>query len=127
VSGDATATPVVPVLRVLGAREQDQPGIGPRTRAAPTGSRNAHLFSAPFRAAGAERTLGTESEGAAMQAAVGERLVIHSKTVGQPDRHGEVLEVRGEGGAPPYLVRFDDGHETLLYPGADCELEHAAR
>ena len=25
--------------------------------------------------------------------------------------------------------RFDDGHETLLYPGADCELdrEHQAR
>jgi hypothetical protein len=22
------------------------------------------------------------------------------------------------------MVRFDDGHETLLYPGADCELEH---
>ena len=47
-----------------------------------------------------------------MQAAVGERLVIHSKAVGTPDRHGEVLEVRGSDGGPPYLVRFDDGHET---------------
>ena len=61
-----------------------------------------------------------------MQAAVGERLVIHSKQVGTPDRHGEVLEVRGSDGGPPYLVRFDDGHETLLYPGADCELENTA-
>ncbi len=61
-----------------------------------------------------------------MQAAVGERLVIHSKAVGTPDRHGEVLEVRGSDGGPPYLVRFDDGHETRLYPGADCELENAA-
>lgn len=59
-----------------------------------------------------------------MHADVGSRLVIHGKQVGQVDRHGEVLEVRGEGGGPPYLVRFDDGHETLLYPGADCELEH---
>ncbi len=58
-----------------------------------------------------------------MQASVGERLVIHGKQVGQPDRHGEILEVRGENGGPPFLVRFDDGHETLLYPGADCELE----
>ena len=59
-----------------------------------------------------------------MHAAVGERLVIHGKQVGQTDRHGEILEVRGADGGPPYLVRFDDGHETLLYPGADCELEH---
>ena len=34
------------------------------------------------------------------------------------------LEMRGADGGPPYMVRFDDGHETLLYPGADCELEH---
>lgn len=59
-----------------------------------------------------------------MQATVGEHLVIHGKQVGQADRHGEILEVRGADGSPPYLVRFDDGHETLLYPGADCELEH---
>jgi len=59
-----------------------------------------------------------------MHAAVGERLVIHGKQVGQADRHGEILEVRGADGGPPYLVRFDDGHETLLYPGADCVLEH---
>ena len=59
-----------------------------------------------------------------MHATVGERLVIHGKQVGQSDRHGEILEVRGDNGAPPFFVRFDDGHETLLYPGADCELEH---
>ena len=58
-----------------------------------------------------------------MHAAVGERLVIHGKQVGQSDRHGEILEVRGADGGPPYMVRFDDGHETLLYPGADCVLE----
>ena len=34
------------------------------------------------------------------------------------------VEVRGEDGGPPYLVRFDDGHETLLFPGADCVFEH---
>ena len=51
-----------------------------------------------------------------MHAAVGERLVIHGKQVGQTDRHGEILEVRGADGGPPYLVRFDDGHETLLCP-----------
>ncbi|WP_157001686.1 DUF1918 domain-containing protein [Agromyces laixinhei] len=58
-----------------------------------------------------------------MHATVGERLIIHGKQVGQAARRGEILEVRGDEGGPPYLVRFDDGHETLLYPGADCEIE----
>ncbi|WP_395244410.1 DUF1918 domain-containing protein [Agromyces sp. MMS24-K17] len=61
-----------------------------------------------------------------MHAVKGDRLVIHSKQVGQADRHGEITEVRGPDGAPPYFVHFDDGHETLLYPGSDCELEHEA-
>ena len=34
-----------------------------------------------------------------------------------------ILEVRGPEGAPPYLVRFADGHESLVYPGGDCEIE----
>ena len=60
-----------------------------------------------------------------MQASVGDTLVIHGKTVESPDRSGEVLEVHGTDGAPPYLVRFDDGHETLVYPGTDTVIRHA--
>ncbi|WP_127792253.1 DUF1918 domain-containing protein [Agromyces sp. LHK192] len=60
-----------------------------------------------------------------MHAVIGDRLVIHGKHVGEAERHGEVLEVRGAEGSPPYLVRYDDGHEGLLYPGGDCEIEHA--
>jgi hypothetical protein len=58
-----------------------------------------------------------------MRVSAGERIVIRGKTVGNPDRHGEVVEVRGSDGEPPYVVRFDDGHETLVYPGADCVIE----
>jgi len=57
-----------------------------------------------------------------MQAAVGEKVVIHGKTVGSPDRHGEIEEVRGPSGGPPYLVKFDDGHESLVFPGPDCTI-----
>ena len=78
----------------------------------------------PFRRTGRARRTLERAGGATMHAAIGERLVIHGKQVGQADRHGEILEVRGADGGPPYVVRFDDGHETLLYPGADCELEH---
>jgi hypothetical protein len=42
-----------------------------------------------------------------MQAAVGDRLHIHGHAVGDPDRMGEIVEVKGQAGAPPYLVRFD--------------------
>jgi len=63
-------------------------------------------------------------EVAVMQIEVGSRIVIHGARVGSAERHGEVLEVRGEGGAPPYLVRFDDGRESLIFPGADCQIVH---
>jgi hypothetical protein len=58
-----------------------------------------------------------------MHATVGDRLHVHSKRVGATDRVGEIVEVRGSDGHPPYLVRFPDGHESLVYPGPDCVVE----
>jgi hypothetical protein len=46
-----------------------------------------------------------------MTAKQGDRITIHGRTVGAGDRHGEIVEVRGEKGAPPYAVKFDDGHD----------------
>lgn len=60
-----------------------------------------------------------------MQANVGDRLHVHSNTVGARDKIGEIIEVRGADGRPPYLVRFSDGHESLMYPGPDCVIEPA--
>ena len=62
-----------------------------------------------------------------MQAAVGDRLHIHGHTVGDPDRTGEIVEVKGQAGAPPYLVRFDDGHTRLVFPGPDAVIEAGKR
>lgn len=59
-----------------------------------------------------------------MQAVVGDKVCIHSRVVDRPDRLGEVLEVRGAGGEPPFLVRFDDGQERLVFPGPDCVVTH---
>jgi Domain of unknown function (DUF1918) len=59
----------------------------------------------------------------AMQAAVGDRLHVHGKVVGQAEHAGEIVEVHGSGGAPPYLVRFDDGHTRLVFPGPDAIVE----
>lgn len=57
-----------------------------------------------------------------MQASTGQRLRIHGKTVGAPDEEGEIVEVHGDDGAPPYLVKFDNGSERLIFPGPDCEV-----
>ncbi len=58
-----------------------------------------------------------------MKAAVGDQLHVHGRTVEQPDRTGTIIEVRGDNGEPPYMVRFDDGHQGLVYPGGDCSIE----
>lgn len=60
-----------------------------------------------------------------MYAAPGDRLVVHSLHVDGPVRDAEILEVRGEKGAPPYLVRWSDtGHEALVFPGPDATVQH---
>ncbi len=60
-----------------------------------------------------------------MHAQVGDRLHVHGRAVGNADRVGEIVEVRGGEGGPPYLVRFDDGHEGLVFPGPDATVEPA--
>ncbi len=59
-----------------------------------------------------------------MRAAVGDRLHVHGRVVGSPDTTSEIIAIRGPDGAPPYLVRRDDGHEVLVYPGVDTSVEH---
>jgi Domain of unknown function (DUF1918) len=63
-----------------------------------------------------------------MRATAGDRLVIKGHHVGEPDRDAEILEVRGDDGGPPYLVRWeDDGHEGLFFPGSDATVQHFPR
>ena len=57
-----------------------------------------------------------------MHAQVGDRLVAESNRVDSPRREGEIVEVRGEDGAPPYVVRWPDGHEGLMFPGPDAHV-----
>lgn len=41
------------------------------------------------------------------------------------ERAGEIIEVRGPEGTAPFLVRFADGHEGLVYPGPDTPIDTA--
>jgi len=65
--------------------------------------------------------LGVKTKGVSMHAKPGDHLVIQGHHVGETDKEGEILEVRGEGGEPPFLVRWsDDERETLVFPGSDA-------
>lgn len=61
-----------------------------------------------------------------MKAQKGDRIVLAGEQVDRPTRDGEILEVRGKDGAPPYLVRWSDGHTGLLYPGPGSVLRIGA-
>ncbi|HEX6301342.1 MAG TPA: DUF1918 domain-containing protein [Acidimicrobiia bacterium] len=58
-----------------------------------------------------------------MHAKPGDHLKVSGHRVGDPARHAEILEVRGDHGQPPYYVRWPDGHESLVYPGPDIIVE----
>lgn len=59
-----------------------------------------------------------------MQATVGDRVIIHGRTVGAAERTGEVIGIRDTTDPPLLVVRYDDGHEAILAPGSDCEIRH---
>ena len=52
-----------------------------------------------------------------MRARPGDHLVLAAPHTSESTRDGEVLEVRGPDGAPPYVIRWSDGREGLFYPG----------
>jgi hypothetical protein len=57
---------------------------------------------------------------AIMEATIGDQICIHGNIVGHEDKTGEIIEVHGMRGEPPYLVRFADGRTRLLFPGPDA-------
>jgi uncharacterized protein DUF1918 len=60
-----------------------------------------------------------------LRAAPGDRLIIREHHAGEPGRDAEILEVLGDDGRPPYVVRWeDDGRVSRFYPGSDATVEH---
>ncbi len=54
----------------------------------------------------------------------GDRVVTVGHRVGESPREGEVLEVVGASGHKHLHVRWADGRESIVYPGADVRIEH---
>lgn len=61
-----------------------------------------------------------------MRAAVGDRVTVPGRHVGDHVRSGQVIEVHGAEGTPPYVIRWDDGHEGICCPGPEMRIEHTA-
>lgn len=59
-----------------------------------------------------------------MKAEVGDEVVVRGRHTGDGDRAGVITEVRGQDGAPPYLVKWKDGHESTFFPSADTMVTH---
>ena len=53
-----------------------------------------------------------------MEAKVGDRVSFAAKKVGQPARAGVVRTVTKGISGIRYQVRWDDGNETVIFPGA---------
>jgi hypothetical protein len=61
-----------------------------------------------------------------MHAQVGDQLTIMGRHQGDGERHGEIIEVDGPDGTPPFLVRWEDGHDSLFFPSSDAQVIHHA-
>ena len=57
-----------------------------------------------------------------MIARQGDRIVVESVHLDVGRRSGEVLEVLGDGETRHYRVRWQDGHESVYFPGPDARL-----
>ncbi len=61
-----------------------------------------------------------------MKAHVGDKLIVKGLHVGDPERKGVITQVHGADGAPPYLVRWSDGHESSFFPASDTTVVERA-
>lgn len=59
----------------------------------------------------------------------GDVVAVDGRGVGDPGRLGEILETGGAPGHERLRVRWEDGRESVLYPGGDVRIHtrHRAR
>jgi hypothetical protein len=63
-----------------------------------------------------------------MKAHAGDMIEARGWRINDRVRRGQVLEVRGDDGAPPYLMQWDDNpHQCLYFPGSDAVVRHLER
>lgn len=61
-----------------------------------------------------------------MKANKGDWVIVHAHLAGEPTRRELILDVHGRDGEPPYVVQWDDGHESTYFPASDAVIEQHA-
>ncbi len=52
----------------------------------------------------------------------GDLVIVSGHRVGESEQIGEVIEVLGDARRSHYRVRWDDGHESVFFPGSDATI-----
>jgi len=65
--------------------------------------------------------------GAPTEVAAGDVVEVSGRRVGDPGRTGEIMEVLGAPEHRHYLVRWEDGHTTMLYPSEGTTIRRRSR
>jgi hypothetical protein len=52
----------------------------------------------------------------------GDLVIVSGHRVGDVEQIGEVIEVLGDDRRHHYRVRWDDGHESIFFPGSDATI-----
>jgi uncharacterized protein DUF1918 len=53
-----------------------------------------------------------------LHGSVGDAIVVDGVHVSDPTRRGVIIEVVGTGDGAHFRVRWEDGHESIFFPGA---------
>lgn len=62
-----------------------------------------------------------------VDAKIGDEVVVDARRTGGPLREGEILDIVERGGVIHYVVRWDDGRETVFFPGSDARVVRLGR
>ena len=54
------------------------------------------------------------------QGHIGDVIAVDGHHVGDVPKLGEILEILGQVERPHYRVRWEDGRESIFYPGSDA-------
>lgn len=59
-----------------------------------------------------------------MRAKTGDEIIVEPQQLGGQRREGKVLEVLGRKGHEHFRIQWDDGRESMFFPGPDAALRH---
>ena len=76
----------------------------------------------PWRSHAPRWSLYTPIGGGRRHAKQGNQIVIDTTTLDALRRRGEVIEVIGQGEREHYRIRWQDGHESVYFPGPDARV-----